>query len=334
MKNIFDEEYKLQKWLDVEAAVASARASVGDIPKSAAKEIARNANTRRVTWSRIRQIEKQVHHDLMSMVIALSEACAGEGKKYVHYGLTSNDIEDTATGLQLKGAFNLLEKSLEQFEMALTLANCKHRSHVISGRTRGRDHDLMTFGLMLNAWSAETNRHKERLKQIRERAIVGKILGIVGTGAGMGKKALEIQKRTLRTLGLKPAGLVTQVIQRDIYAEIVVYLALLASSLDTFATELRNLKASEIASAMMPFEDQQPVRGSPLSYKTDSLLCETVSSLAKVLRGLTIPAMENIPLWHERDLSNSANERFLFPISFIVSEELLRIITQLLRQMV
>src|SRR6266705_1655210 len=331
MRRIFDEESKLQKWLDVEAAVAEAEASVGDIPKEAAGDIAENANTKIVTLARTKEIEKETRHDLMSMVMALTEACKGEGKKYVHYGLTSMDVEDTTTALQFKEGFDIIEKELDQLETTLASMVRKYRSLLMVARTNGRHAGVITFGLKLAVWLSEIKRQKKRLRQVRERALVGKVLGIVGTGAGLGKNALKIQEKALSHLGLKPAGLVTQVIQRDIHAEVVTYLALLGSSLDKFATEVRNLQRSEISEALEPFERKKQVGSSALPSKRNPELSERVSSLAKLLRGLTVPALENIPLWHERDLSNSANERFLFPLLFILTDEMLRLEHQVLK---
>jgi len=310
MKRIFEEENRLQRWLDVEASVAEAQAAVGDIPKEAAEEIARNANTKSVTLDHVKGIEKEIRHDLMAMVVALSEACSGEGRKYVHYGLTSYDVEDTATALQFKEAFSVLEKRLDDLEEILVSRVRKHRSQMIVGRTHGRHAGIITLGLKLAVWLEEVRRHQQRLKQVKERVLVGKILGIVGNGAGLGKNALKIQERALRKLGLRPAGLVTQVVQRDLHAETVCYLSLLGSSLDKFATEIRNLQRSEIAEVMEPFQRDKQVGSSALPSKRNPELSERVSSMAKLMRGLVIPALENISLWHERDISNSAAERF------------------------
>ena len=331
MRQVFDEENKLQKWLDVEAAVALAQAAVGDIPKEAADDIASSANTKAVTLVRTKEIEKETRHDLMSMVRALSEACKGDGKKYVHYGLTSMDVEDTTIALQFKEAFRLIEKELDELESVLASMVRKYRNLLMVARTHGRHAGVITLGLKLAVWLSEVKRQKRRLKQVRERAVVGKILGIVGTGAGLGKNALKIQEKALDRLGLKPAGLVTQVIQRDIHAEVVTYLALLAASLDKFATEIRNLQRSEISEAFEPFDRKKQVGSSALPSKRNPELSEKVSSLAKLLRGLAVPALENVPLWHERDLSNSANERFLFPMSFILTDEMLRVELRVLK---
>src|SRR5207245_1008744 len=212
MRRMFEEEKKVQRWVDVEAGDAEAQAFDGDIPKEAAEEIGRNAKKESVTLGNVKGIEKEIHHDLMSMVVALSEACTGEGRKYVHYGLTSYDIEDTATALQFKEAFSVLEKRLDGLEKILTSRVRKHRALLIVGRTHGRHAGVITLGLKLAVWLEEVRRYQQRLKQIKERVLVGKILGIVGNGAGLGKNALKIQERALGKLGLKPAGLVTQVI--------------------------------------------------------------------------------------------------------------------------
>jgi adenylosuccinate lyase len=298
MRRIFEEENKLQRWLDVEAAVAEAQAFVGDIPKQAAEEIGRNANTKIVTLDHVKGIEKEIRHDLMAMVVALSEACTGEGRKYVHYGLTSYDIEDTATALQFKEAFLVLEKRLDGLEEILGSRVRKHRALLIVGRTHGRHAGVITLGLKFAVWLEEVRRYQQRLRQVEERVLVGKILGIVGNGAGLGKNALKIQERALGKLGLKPAGLVTQVIQ--------------------------------ISEVMEPFEREKQVGSSALPSKRNPELSERVSSMAKLMRGLVIPALENIPLWHERDISNSASERFIFPMSFILADEMLRLVTRVL----
>src|SRR6266567_2452713 len=331
MRSVFDEENRLQKWLDVEAAIAQAQASVGDIPKEAAEEITRNANTKTVTLARTKAIEKETQHDLMSMVLALTEACSGEGKRFVHYGLTSYDIEDTATGLMFKEAFGLIQRNLEDVENNLRRMVRKYREQLAVARTHGRHAGVITFGLKLAVWLEEVERHQQRMKQVRERALVGKVLGIVGTGAGLGPNALKIQDKALAGLGLKPAGLVTQIVQRDIHAEVVGFLALLGSSLDKFATEIRNLQRTEISEVMEPFEREKQVGSSALPSKRNPELSERVSSLAKLTRGLVIPALENVSLWHERDLSNSANERFIFPMSFILVEEMLRLMNRVLK---
>jgi len=207
----------------------------------------------------------------------------------------------------------------------------KYRNQLVVARTHGRHAGVITFGLKLAVWLEEVERHQTRMKQVRERALVGKVLGIVGNGAGLGQNALKVQDRALSRLGLKPAGLVTQIVQRDNHAEVISFLALLGSSLDKFATEIRNLQRTEISEVMEPFEREKQVGSSALPSKRNPELSERVSSLAKLTRGLVIPALENVPMWHERDLSNSANERFIFPMSFILTEEMLRLTNRVLK---
>jgi adenylosuccinate lyase len=199
------------------------------------------------------------------------------------------------------------------------------------GRTHGQQAGVITLGLKFAVWLEEIRRHLHRLDQLRERALVGKVLGLVGTGAALGNNALQVQEKTLEILGIKPAGVVTQIIQRDIHAEVVCYLAILGSSLDKFATEVRNLQRTEIGELMEPFDRDRQVGSSAMPAKRNPMLSERVSSLAKLMRGLTIPALENIPQWHERDLTNSANERFVFPMVFILADEMLNTTIRILK---
>ncbi len=324
MRMVFEEDAKLQRWLDVESAVATAQASLGIIPTEAAEEIGKRAQSDIVTVERTKQIEKETNHDLMAMVLALTEKCSKEAGRYVHYGLTSYDVEDTATALQFRDAFEIIESKLEQLKGVLTSLVKEHRDVLMPGRTHGQQAGVITLGLKFAVWLEEIRRHEQRLEQVRERALVGKILGLVGTGAALGKNALRVQEKTLELLKLQPAGAVTQIVQRDVHAEVVCYLAALGSSLDKFATEIRNLQRTEIAELMEPFDRERQVGSSAMPAKRNPMLSERVSSLAKLLRGLTIPALENIPQWHERDLTNSANERFVFPMSFILTDEMLQ----------
>lgn len=323
MRMVFEEDARLQRWLDVESAVARAQSALGIIPKEAAEEISRQAQSDVVTVERVKQIEKETSHDLMAMVLALTEKCSKEAGRYVHFGLTSYDVEDTATALQLRDALAILETKLEELKGVLTSLVKEHRDALMPGRTHGQQAGVITLGLKFAVWLEETRRNLERLEQVRERALVGKVLGLVGTGAALGKNALLVQEKTLEILKLKPAGAVTQIVQRDVHAEVVAYLAILASSLDKFSTEMRNLQRTEIGELMEPFDRERQVGSSAMPAKRNPILSERVSSLAKLVRGLIIPALENIPQWHERDLTNSANERFVFPMSFILTDEML-----------
>jgi len=331
MRRIFDEVSRLRRYLEVEAAVAQAQAGVGDIPVEAAQDIAKHANTEAVRLERCKEIEAEIGHDLMAVVKALTEACGGEGRRYVHFGLTSYDVEDTATALQFKEALALIRREMLELVRLLLRLAVDHRDQVMVGRTHGQHMGVITLGLKFAVWMRELARHLRRLDGVAERAMVGKVLGAVGTGAGLGPKALKVQELALTSLGLKPADMVTQVVQRDIHAEVLALLALIGSTLDKFALEVRHLQRTEIAELAEPFEEVRQVGSSAMPAKRNPVLCERVSSLAKLLRGMLVPAYENIPLWHERDLTNSANERFLFPMSFILLDEMLIDMEKVLR---
>ena len=330
MKAIFEEEQRLENILKVEAAVAYAHAAVGNIPKAAADEICKKATTRYVTVQRRNEIDRIIGHDLMAAVKALTEVCDGDGKKYVHFGLTSNDVEDTATAIQFKDALKIVEKDLLELETVLKGLARKHRDVVMVGRTHGQHIGVITLGFKFAVWLREIARQVERLRELKKRVLVGKIMGAVGTGAGLGEKAIQVQEIALNQLGLKPAEMVTQIIQRDIHAELVSFLANVACSLDKFGTEIRNLQRTEIHEVMEPFEADRQVGSSAMPAKKNPVTCERVCSLAKLMRSLTITSYENIVLWHERDLTNSANERFLFPVAFILIDEMLKKITKVL----
>ncbi len=324
MRKIFDEEYRLQTILSVEAAVALAHSKVGNIPKEAAEEIVRKAHTRYVKLERCKKIEETTGHDLMARVLALTEVCEGEGKRWVHFGLTSADVEDTATALQFKEALSIIEIDLKKIKDILLNLIKKYRDVLMVGRTHGQHMGVMTLGFKFAVWIREIARHSDRLQEIKKRALVGKIMGAIGTGAGLGPHAIDIQKISLNKLGLKPADMTTQVIQRDIHAELISLLVLIGCSLDKIALEFRNLQRTEIMEVMEPFETKRQVGSSAMPSKRNPVKCERICSLAKLLRSMIVPAFENIPLWHERDLTNSANERFIFPTSFIILDEMLK----------
>ncbi|MCW4032932.1 MAG: adenylosuccinate lyase [Candidatus Bathyarchaeota archaeon] len=334
MRKIFDEEFRLQVVLDVEAAVAYAHSRVGNMSKIAADEISKKANTKYVKIQRCEEIEKSIGHDLMARVIALTEVCEKEGKRWVHFGLTSADVEDTATALQFKKALEIIEHDLVDLNKILLGLIKKYRHLVMVGRTHGQHMGVTTLGFKFAVWSREIARHLKRLSEIEERVLVGKIMGAIGTGAGLGEKAIEIQKIALEKLDLKPADMVTQVIQRDIHAELISFLTLVACSLDKIALEVRNLQRTEIMELMEPFEVKKQVGSSAMPAKRNPVKSERICSLAKLMRSLVIPAYENIPLWHERDLTNSANERFLFSNGFIILDEMLKKTKEVLKGIV
>jgi len=326
MRKIFEEENKLQKRLDVEAALALAHAEVGNIPLEDAKVIAEKASTKYVKLERVKEIERQIKHDVMAMVKALAEVCGPSGA-YVHLGVTSYDVVDTATALQLKEALNLIEEKLNRLEKVLIEKADKYKETLMVGRTHGQHALPITLGFKFAVWMREISRHIERLRQCKERVLVGKISGAVGTQAGLGAHAMEIQKLVMEKLGLKSADITTQIVQRDRHAELICLLANIASSLDKFATEIRELQRPEIAELFEPFEKEKQVGSSTMPHKRNPELCERICGLAKIMRSLTVPALENVVTWHERDLTQSSAERFIIPEACILIDYMLHLMT-------
>jgi len=324
MLSIFEEETYVQKLLDVEAALAWAHAQVGNIPRDDAEKIAKMASTEYVKLSRIKEIEKEIKHDIMSLVRAFAEVCGRSGA-HIHLGATSYDIVDTARGLQLREAIDIIAHKLDRLELVLINASGRHKSTIMMGRTHGQHALPVTFGLKLAVWMREVSRHIQRLNECRKRVVVGKMSGAVGTQAGLGPKAMEIQDLTMKKLNMEAAEVSTQIVQRDRHAELVCLLAMIASSLDKFATEIRELQRTEIAEVFEPFEERVQVGSSTMPHKRNPQLCERVCGLAKIMRGLVVPALENISTWQERDLTQSSAERFILPEACILIDYMLHI---------
>lgn len=322
MLRIFEEENYIQKMLDVEAALAWAQSEVGEIPKEAAEKIIEMASTKYVKVSRIKEIEKEIRHDVMALVKALAEVCGPSGA-YVHLGITSYDVVDTARALQLKEALEVIERHLNDLELVLLNLSDRYKNTVMMGRTHGQHALPITFGFKTAGWMREISRYIQRLRESKKRILVGKITGAVGTQAGLGSNAMKIQELVMRRLGLQPADITTQIIPRDIHAELICLLAMLASTLDKFATEIRELQRTEIAEVFEPFERERQVGSSTMPHKRNPEICERICGLAKVVRSLVIPALENIPTWHERDLTQSSAERFIIPEACILVDYML-----------
>jgi len=322
MLRVFEEENYIQRMLDVEAALAWAQSEVGEIPREAAEKIMEMASTKYVKVSRVKEIEREIKHDVMALVKALAEVCGPSGA-YVHLGITSYDIVDTARALQLRDALDIIEQRLNDLELILLNLAERYKSTIMIGRTHGQHALPITFGLKMAVWMREISRNIERLRECRKRILVGKITGAVGTQAGLGPNALKIQELVMKRLGLKHAEVTTQIIQRDRHAELICLLAIIASTLDKFATEIRELQRTEIAEVFEPFERQRQVGSSTMPHKRNPEICERICGLAKVVRGLVIPALENIPTWHERDLTQSSAERFTIPEACILVDYML-----------
>jgi adenylosuccinate lyase len=322
MKRIFEEKTRVQKMLDVEAALAWAHAEVGDIPREDAEKIAAMTSTEHVKLSRIKDIEREIKHDIAALVRALAEACGPSGA-YVHLGATSYDIVDTARALQLREALGLIEKRLSKFERILIEKALQYKNTLMMGRTHGQHALPITLGFKFAVWMREISRHTQRLRQCKERVLVGKMSGAVGVQAGLGPHAMKIQKLVMQRLGIKPAEISTQIVQRDRHAELVCLLAMIASTLDNFATEIRELQRPEIGELFEPFELEKRVGSSTMPHKRDPETCETICGLARIVRSLVIPALENVVTWHERDLTQSSAERFIIPETCILIDHML-----------
>jgi adenylosuccinate lyase len=322
MLKIFEEETRVQKLLDVEAALALAHAEVGNIPTKDAEKIAAMASIKFVKVERVKEIEKEIKHDIASLVRALSEVCGSSGA-YVHLGATSYDIVDTANALQLKDALGLIEKKLADLKAILKKQAAQHKETVMIGRTHGQHALPITLGFKFAVWGCEVDRHIERLGECKKRVLVGKISGAVGTQAGLGEHAEQIQGLVMKRLGLRSAEISTQIVQRDRYAELVCIYAMVASSMENFATEIRELQRPEIGELFEAFEASKQVGSSTMPHKQNPETCERVCGLARIVRSLSTPSLEDMVTWHERDLTQSSAERFILPESNILLDYML-----------
>ena len=320
IKEVFGETSKLQYLLDVEAALARAHAAVGNISKKAADEISKKASVKYVTVKRVNEIEKETRHDIMAVTKALSEVCSGDAGKYVHLGATSYDIVDTANALQFAAATDLIKTEVREMRVTLVGLAKEYKNTIMAGRTHGQYSIPITFGLKMAVYAMEVDRHLERLHECKSRLLVGKMSGAVGSGAAMGKHALKIQELVMADLKLGTEEAATQIVGRDRYIELLSVLANIASSMEKFATEIRNLQRSEIGEVSEAFEAKKQVGSSTMPQKRNPILCEQICGLARVIRSFIIPAYENAIQWHERDLCNSSSERFILPHSLIMTD--------------
>ncbi len=322
MKAVFEEEARLQTLLDVEAALALAQAKVGNMKQEHADIIKKTAATRFVKLERVQEIDRKINHEITAVIRVLSEQ-SGEAGKYVHLGATSNDILDTGAALQIKAAIRIIDADLERLERTLAGRAKEHRDTIMIGRTHGQFALPITFGLKLADYALEVHRHRQRLKECSARVLVGKMSGAVGTGAGFGPKALEIQKLVMDQLELGVEEGPTQIVARDRYVELVSLLGNISCSIEKFATEVRNLQRSEIREVEEPFDETVQVGSSTMAQKKNPVTAENVCGLARIVRGFVTPSFESSVLWHERDLTNSSAERIFVPHSFVLVDDML-----------
>ena len=323
MLAIFQEENILQKRLDVESALARAEAAAKLIPKNAADEISKKADVKIVKLERVKEIEAQIDHDLMAIVKALTEKCSPEAGKFVHFGATSYDIVDTSWALILREALQLIKNDLEKFKKILLEKAENYKKLVMVGRTHGQHAAPITLGLKFAVWAAEIQRHIERVDRAIETVSVGKLTGAVGTGAALGKSSLKVQELLMKELGLGVPLATNQVLQRDRHAETIVSLSFIGQTLEKIAKEIRNLQRTEIGEVEEPFREKQ-VGSSTMPQKRNPHKSERICGIARVIKANAIVSLDNIPLEHERDLTDSSAERIILPESFILTHYILR----------
>jgi len=315
MGAIWTEKNKYQKWLEVEIAVCEAQAKAGQISARALQRIKKKAG---FSVERIEEIEKVVKHDVIAFLTSVAEK-VGEDSRYIHFGLTSYDIVDTALSLLIKESLQKIRKDLVLLQDILKAEALRYKKAVMMGRTHGVHAEPITFGVKLLVWYEEVKRHLRRMEAALEVISYGRISGSVGTYIHLDPK---IELYALKKLGLKPAPVSTQVLQRDRHAEVISALALIASSLDKFAVEIRHLQKTEALEVEEPFSEGQK-GSSSMPHKKNPVRSERISGLARLIRANLQVALENIPLWHERDISHSSAERIIFPDSFILTDFIL-----------
>ena len=316
MAMIWTDENKFQKWLEVEIAACEVHADLGVIPRDAYETIRRTA---RFTVERIQEIERTTRHDVIAFTSALAENI-GPDSRYVHYGLTSSDVVDTANALLLRDAANLLLDDLERLGQVLKRRAYEFKDAVMIGRTHGVHAEPITFGLVLALYYSDNERNKQRMIRARDQIIYGKISGAVGTFAHLDP---EVEERICEKLALKHAPISTQVIQRDRYAEFLSTLAIIASSMEKIALEIRHLQRTEVREAEEPFSQGQK-GSSAMPHKRNPVTSEQICGLARIVRANAHASFENIALWHERDISHSSVERVIIPDSCILTDYLIR----------
>ncbi|HSU61334.1 MAG TPA: adenylosuccinate lyase [Bryobacteraceae bacterium] len=317
---IWSDLHKYECWLEVELAAAEALADLGEVPHDAAKALVDHAA---FDLNRIQEIEREVRHDVIAFTTAVAETMASKGaaepSRWLHYGLTSNDVVDTAQALQIRDASRLIASGLEALSAALKTLAFEHKHTVQIGRTHGMHAEPITFGLKAALWWDELERHRRRFAAAAEDIRVGKISGAVGTFAHIGPRAEE---KICEYLGLKPAPITSQVLSRDLHANFVATLAGIASSLDKIALEIRHLQRTEVREVEEPFAAGQK-GSSAMPHKRNPVTCEQICGLARIVRANAQPAFENVALWHERDISHSSAERVILPDSTILVDYLL-----------
>lgn len=325
MKKIWSLENKFRKWLEIEIFATEAMSKLGLVPEEALIQIKERAD---FDVARIEEIEAVVNHDVIAFLTNVGEY-VGEAAKYLHLGLTSSDILDTALAIQMKEAGEQILKRLKELRAVLLKLAQQHRQTIMMGRTHGVHAEPITFGLKMLLWLAETERNLERMQRAVETIRVGKISGAVGTYANTDP---QVEIHVCNQLGLRPSRLSTQVLQRDRHAEYITTLGIIGSSLDKFAVEIRNLQRTELYEVEEYFAQGQK-GSSAMPHKRNPITAERISGLARLLRGNALAAMENMALWHERDISHSSAERVIIPDSTIALDYILYKLIQIMKNL-
>ena len=325
MGELWTEAYKLKTWLQVEIAVCEAQAQLGAIPEAAVEEIKAKAN---FDPQRVLEIEAEVRHDMIAFLTNVNEY-VGDVGRYIHLGLTSSDVLDTALALQLVGSLDIILEHVEQLSQAIRYQAQQHRDTVMIGRSHGIHAEPITFGFKLAGWLAEVCRNRDRILRLRQEIAVGKISGAVGTYANIDPKVEAI---ACQNLGLTPDTASTQVISRDRHADYVQQLALLGASIERFAVEIRNLQRTDVLEVEEFFSKGQK-GSSAMPHKRNPIRSERLTGMARVLRGHAVAALENVALWHERDISHSSVERVILPDVCILTHFMLVEITDLVKNL-
>jgi len=322
MGKIWEDRNKFSIWLEIELLACEAQAELGIVPKAAVKELREKAS---FDVRRIEEIEREVKHDVIAFLTNVGEH-VGQAARYIHVGMTSSDVLDTCLAVQMKQAGELVLDDLRRLADVLARRAREFKKTIMVGRTHGVHAEPTTFGLKLALWYDETRRHIARLETAIERIAVGKISGAVGTYEHLSP---HVEEYVCRKLGLKPAPVSTQILQRDRHAEFLTTLAVIGSSLEKFATEIRHLQKTEVLEAEEFFSEGQK-GSSAMPHKRNPITCERIAGLARVLRGNAVAAMENVALWHERDITHSSVERIIIPDSCIVIDYMLSHMTDVI----
>jgi len=325
MGKIWEDENKFQIWLQIEILACEAQAELGVIPKEAAKVIRERA---RFSVSRIDEIEKEVKHDVIAFLTSVGEHVGAESR-FIHLGMTSSDVLDTCLAVQMKQSGELLLIGLQRLSEVLARRSKEFKTTIMVGRTHGIHAEPTTFGLKLALWYDETRRNSDRLRAAIERISVGQVSGAVGTYEHLSPK---VEEYVCDKLGLKPAPVSTQILQRDRHAEFLTTLAVIGCSVEKFATEIRHLQRTEVLEVEEYFSKGQK-GSSAMPHKRNPVTCERIAGLSRVLRGNALAAMENVPLWHERDITHSSVERVIVPDSCILLDFMLSQLADVIDQL-